>query len=199
MSNQLEYLSRVQEITHVNEASSDNGATVTATDQQPGPSSEVLLPVDQAQCGPGFSSNDSCTSLEDNNLLRPSLASFENAETSTRDDIYAKSDMQSQSYNPLYQPRLPDRPRSLQFNPSNVDKHQEVNKRNGLSGDSSLQNYSYDEQNLNLYSLDPNHRQVPVGNSLPGNQPFLIPKNENPVQTSNNIYTTPVDNNLYRQ
>ena len=67
VSNQLEYLSRLQEITHG--ASSDNGATVTATDQQPGPISEVLLPSYQAQCGPGFSSNDSCTSLEDNNLL----------------------------------------------------------------------------------------------------------------------------------
>ena len=69
VSNQLEYLCRVQEITHGNGASSDNGATVTATDQQPGPISEVLLPSYQAQCGPGFSSNDSCTSLEDNNLI----------------------------------------------------------------------------------------------------------------------------------
>ena len=199
MSNQLDYLSRVQEITHVNGASLDKRATVTATDPQPGPILEVLLPSYQAQFGPGFSSNDSCTSLEDNNLLQPSLASIENAEPPTRDDIYAKSDMQSQSNNPLYQPGLPVRPRSLQFNPSDVDKHQAVNKRNDLSRDSSLQNYSYDEKNLNLYSLDPNQRQVPVGNSLPDNQPFLIPKNENPVQTNNNIYATPVENNLLHE
>ena len=81
--------------------------------------------------------------------------------------------------------------------PSEVDKHQEVNKRNDLSRDSSLQNYSYDEQNLNLYSLNPNQRQVPVGNSLPDNQPSLIPKNENPVQTNNNIYKTPANNLLH--
>ena len=80
-----------------------------------------------------------------------------------------------------------------------MDKHQEVNKRNDLSRDSSLQNYYYDEQNLNLYSLYPNQRQVPVSNSLPDNQPFLIPKNENPVQTNNKIYTTPFDNNLLHE
>ena len=40
VSNQVEYLSRVQEITHVNGASADNGVMVTAPETQPEPSSE---------------------------------------------------------------------------------------------------------------------------------------------------------------
>ena len=203
VSNQLEDLSTGDELNLVNETSSYNEVLGTPTDQLPGLSSEVVLPTGQENSVSRYCSTDSGTSQEDNTVLQVSMAPFENANLSSQNGLEAKADIYNCPKSQDLEHGLTDGPRALESNPSEMAQHHEVCKSNDLSRDtfngasySPPRNDSSDEPNLNVYSLNCDHRQVPVGNSNPVAHPSLTPLSLNSAKTNNNLYTAPVANNL---